>query len=155
MSAPEALLAARGLPASPVPAQEMVALDDPYVTAGQVDDGYDAAVFGLELALQSRSLEITATAPVGATMAEKMPALGLGAPPFSRAEVFSFCSLELSARIVPDYPLAVAFCPMRFFVIEQDDVTTLGFANLPDMPVLAPAQAILLEIGAEAANGGF
>lgn len=92
---------------------------------------------------------------VGVTMAESLPALGLGEPIYNHAKVFNVCSLQIACEVLRESPEMRGFCPIRIFVYNLEGVVTLGFANFPDIPQTRAVQALLAEITAPAATAGF
>ncbi|MDR9485378.1 MULTISPECIES: DUF302 domain-containing protein [Sediminimonas] len=112
--------------AAPAAAEEMIS----YTT----DQSYEDVVFGLENAILDEGLVIDSTSHVGAMLERTRADVGSDVVLFEAADVYSFCSAQLSREVMEADPMNIVFCPYDIFVARQpgDDSTMIGYRSFPD-----------------------
>lgn len=117
-----------------------------------VDQDYEDVVFGLESAIIDKGLVIDAVNHVGEMLERTKADVGGTKTIFLNAEVFSFCSAQLSRKMMEADPMNLQFCPYGVFVMQTPDApdqTTIGYRILPEGP-MKEVQMMLDEIVQEA-----
>ena len=51
---------------------------------------------------------------------------------FEAADIFLFCSAQLSRKVMEADPMNIAYCPYGIFVADQGDEVLIGYRNYPD-----------------------
>ena len=118
-------------------AQDMITYD--------TNDSFDDVVFGLENAILDRGLVIDHVSHTGDMLERTRADLGSEVVLFLQADVFSFCSAQLSRQVMEADPMNIVFCPYDIFVMVRPDtpeVTTIGFRSFPEGP-MQTIQALL------------
>jgi len=107
-------------------AEEMVS----YTT----DQSYDDVVFGLENAILDEGLVIDSTSHVGAMLERTRADVGSDVVLYEAADVYSFCSAQLSREVMEAEPMNIVFCPYDIFVARQpgSDTTMIGYRTFPE-----------------------
>ena len=121
------LFAALALCASPALAQDIVSYD--------TDQSFGDVTFGLENAILDAGLVIDHVSHPGAMLERTREAVGSDVVLFDEADVYSFCSAQISREVMEDDPMNIRFCPYDIFVIvrpETPDTTTIGFTQYPE-----------------------
>lgn len=98
-------------------------------------DTFDDVVFGLENAILDAGLVVDAVSHVGDMLERTKGDVGSDVTIFGKADVFSFCSAQVSREVMEANPMNVVFCPYDIFVIvrpETPDTTTIGFRTFPE-----------------------
>ena len=54
---------------------------------------------------------------------------------FDDADVFLFCSAQLSRMVMEADPMNIAHCPYGIFVTDKDGAVEIGYRNLPEGPM--------------------
>ncbi|MGP6089871.1 DUF302 domain-containing protein [Antarctobacter jejuensis] len=99
------------------------------------DQSFDDVVFGLENAIIGAGLVIDAVSHTGDMLERTKGDVGSDVTIFTQADIFSFCSAQLSREVMEADPMNVVFCPYDIFVIVQPatpDTTTIGFRTYPE-----------------------
>lgn len=102
------------------------------------DDSFDDVIFGLENAILDQGLLVEGTSHVGEMLARTGPDVGSDKVIFLNADVYSFCSAQLSRKVMEADPMNVRFCPYDIFVIvrpETPDQTIIGYRSMPEGPM--------------------
>ncbi len=119
--------AALAITASAACADDMITYD--------TSQSFDDVVFGLENAIIGAGLVIDAVSHTGEMLERTRGDVGSDVTIFTQADIFSFCSAQLSREVMEADPMNVVFCPYDIFVIVQPstpDTTTIGFRTFPD-----------------------
>lgn len=98
-------------------------------------DSFDDVVFGLENAIIDQGLVIDSVSHTGDMLERTKGDVGSDVTIFTNADIFSFCSAQISREVMEADPMNVVFCPYDIFVIvrpETPDTTTIGFRSFPD-----------------------
>ena len=117
------------------------------------DQNYDDVVFNLENAILDRGLVVDTVHEVGDMLARTREDVGSDVVIFENAAVFSFCSAQLSRKVMEADPMNIAYCPYNVFVARPEGAqeTIVGYRTLPDGP-MAEVQALLDSLAKEAAG---
>lgn len=102
------------------------------------DESYDDVVFGLENAIVDQGLVIDAVSHVGDMLERTREDVGSDVTIFAKAKVFSFCSANLSRKVMEADPMNLRFCPYGIFVAQmpdKPDQTIIGYRTMPDGPM--------------------
>jgi uncharacterized protein (DUF302 family) len=95
---------------------------------------YDDVVFGLESAITNRGLVIDHVSHVGDMLERTRADVGSDVVLFQSAQVFSFCSAQLSREVMEADPMNISFCPYNIFVAQLPDTNevSIGFRSFPE-----------------------
>lgn len=121
------LLAVLALAAGPALAEEAVTYD--------TDQDFDDVTFGLESAIIDAGLVIDHVSHTGDMLERTRADVGSDVVIFDHADIYSFCSAQLSREVMEADPMNVMFCPYDIFVMVRHDtpeVTTIGFRAYPE-----------------------
>ncbi|EPX83351.1 hypothetical protein [Salipiger mucosus] len=118
------LLLIAGLPAA---AQEAVTY--------QTDQSFEDVTFGLENAIIDAGLVVDHVSHVGEMLARTREDVGSDVELYEAADVYSFCSAQVSRAVMEADPMNIMFCPYDIFVMVRHDdpeVTTIGYRAFPE-----------------------
>lgn len=121
-------LVVAALAAGPVAAQEAV------ITYG-TDQSFDDVIFGLENAILDEGLVVDHISHTGEMLERTRADLGSDVVLFDQADIYSFCSAQLSREVMEADPMNIVYCPYHIFVMvrpESPDTTTVGFRSFPE-----------------------
>lgn len=107
------------------------------------------ATFALENAIIGRGLVVDHVSHTGAMLARTAEAVGSTKKIFDAADVYLFCSAELSRKVMEADPMNIANCPYGIFVTDRDGAVTIGYRTYPDGP-MQEVQKMLDDIVREA-----
>jgi len=108
-------------------AEEMVS----YTT----DQSFDDVVFGLENAIIDAGLVIDHVSHTGEMLERTRADVGSDVVIFEQADIFSFCSAQVSREVMEEDWKNVMFCPYNIFVAVRHDTpdeTVIGFRSYPE-----------------------
>lgn len=131
------LAGALTLAAAAPQAQEMVQ----YAT----DQSFDDVTFGLESAIVDAGLVVDHVSHVGEMLERTRADVGSDKVLFAQADVFTFCSAQLSRKVMEADPMNIVHCPYGIFVAvlaDRPEETLIGFRRYPDGP-MQEVQAML------------
>ena len=131
------------LVASPALAQQATVYD--------YDGSFDDATFGVESAIVGRGLVIDWTSHVGEMLERTRADVGSDVVIYDNADIFMFCSVTLSRKVMEADPANIAYCPYGVFVTDKDGKVQVGYRNQPE-GVMQDVQALLDDIAREAAG---
>ena len=131
------------LVASPALAQQATVYD--------YDGSFDDATFGVESAIVGRGLVIDWTSHVGEMLERTRADVGSDVVIYDNADIFMFCSVTLSRKVMEADPANIAYCPYGVFVTDKDGKVQVGYRNQPE-GVMQEVQALLDDIAREAAG---
>jgi uncharacterized protein (DUF302 family) len=112
----------------------------------QVDDqSYDDVLFGLENAIIDAGLVVSDQNHVGEMLERTKADVGATSTVYVHADVFGFCSAELSRAAMEADPMNIRFCPYRIFTyqVTDDSPVVIGFDSLPNNSVMQDVQSLL------------
>lgn len=115
------------------------------------DGSFEDATFGVENAIVNRGLVIDWTSHVGDMLNRTAGDVGSDVKLFEAADVFLFCSAQLSREVMEADPMNIAHCPYGIFVAEREGEVLIGYRSLPEGP-MQKVEALLDEIAREAAG---
>ena len=114
----------------------------------------DDVMFEVETAIQNRGLVIDSVNDVGGMLERTKSAVGSDVTVFTFGKVFTFCSAEVSRKVMEADPMNLQYCPYRIFVAETPDApgqVTIGHTAYP--ADVQPITDLLDSILKEAASG--
>ncbi|RYG89375.1 DUF302 domain-containing protein [Loktanella sp. IMCC34160] len=102
------------------------------------DGSFDDATFALENAIIERGLVIDWVSHTGDMLARTGEDVGSDVVLFDNADVYQFCSAQLSREVMEADFMNIMHCPYSIFVFERDGAVTMGFRDMPegDMQVI-------------------
>lgn len=136
------LASVTALLAAPVSGQEIATT---YPFAGSFED----AAFAVESAIVGRGLVIDYVSHTGEMLARTAADVGSNVELFKQADVFLFCSAQVSREVMEADPVNIAFCPYGIFVSDRAGEITVGYRNYPQ-GAMQKVQALLDGIVKEA-----
>lgn len=101
----------------------------------ETEDSFDDVVFGLENAILDAGLVIDSVSHTGEMLERTRADMESDVVLFTDADVFSFCSAQVSRKVMEADPMNIVFCPYDIFVMvrpDTPDVTTIGFRTYPE-----------------------
>jgi len=133
-----------GVLALPVAAQDAVT----YPFEGSFDD----ATFSVESAIIGRGLVIDYVSHTGDMLNRTAADVGSDKMLYEGADIFLFCSAQLSREVMEADPMNIAYCPYGIFVTERDGEVLVGHRSYPDGE-MQKVQTLLTEIIQDAIDG--
>lgn len=118
-------------------------------TTYSFDGSFDDATFAVENAIIGKGLVIDLVSHVGDMMNRTGADVGSDVTIFEAADVFLFCSAQLSREVMEADFMNIAHCPYGIFVAERDGEVMVGYRNYPEGE-MQKVQAMLDEITREA-----
>ena len=125
------------------------AIADATSTVYKYDGSFDDAAFSVESAIIDKGLNIDYTSHVGDMLSRTGQDVGSDVTLFDSAEIYIFCSVVLSRKMMEADPMNIAHCPYGIFVADRAGQVVVGYRNYPDGP-MQEVQALLDEIVKEA-----
>lgn len=133
-----------GMMALPAAAQDAVT----YPFEGSFDD----ATFSVESAIIGRGFVIDYVSHTGDMLNRTAADVGSDKMLFEGADIFLFCSAQLSREVMEADPMNIAYCPYGIFVTEKDGEVLVGHRAFPDGE-MQKVEALLTEIIQDAVDG--
>jgi uncharacterized protein (DUF302 family) len=116
------------------------------------DGSFDDATFAVENAIIGRGLVIDYVSHTGEMLARTAADVGSDKTLFAAADIFLFCSAQLSREVMEADPMNIAHCPYGIFVAELEGEVMVGHRTYPDGE-MQKVQTLLDEIVQEAVGG--
>lgn len=116
------------------------------------DGSFDDATFAVENAIIGRGLVIDYVSHTGEMLARTAADVGSDKTLFAGADIFLFCSAQLSREVMEADPMNIAHCPYGIFVAELEGEVMVGHRTYPDGE-MQKVQTLLDEIVQEAVGG--
>ncbi len=113
------------------------------------DGSFGDAAFSVESAIVGRGLVIDYVSHTGEMLNRTGADVGSDTPIFAEADIFLFCSAQLSRQVMEADPMNLAHCPYGIFVADRDGQVMIGYRNYPEGP-MQEVQKLLHEIVTEA-----
>lgn len=113
------------------------------------DGDFDDATFAVESAIVGRGLVIDWVSHTGDMLERTGKDVGSDVKLFDGADIFQFCSAQLSRKVMEADPMNIAFCPYGIFVADQAGEVIVGYKTYPEGP-MQEVQALLDDIVKEA-----
>lgn len=133
-----------GVLGTPIAAQE--ALTYPF------DGSFDDATFSVENAIIGRGLVMDYVSHTGDMLNRTGADVGSDMVIFEGADIFLFCSAQLSREVMEADPMNIAYCPYGIFVAERDGEVMVGHRTYPEGE-MQKVQTLLDEIIQDAIGG--
>ena len=115
------------------------------------DGTFDDATFAVETAIVGQGLVIDYVSHVGEMLERTKADVGSDKTIFAAADIFVFCSANISRQVMEADPLNIGYCPYGIFVAEREGAVQIGYRTYPDGPMDA-VEDLLASIVADAAE---
>lgn len=128
---------ALSLAATTVSAADMITYD--------TDQSFEDVTFGLENAILDEGLVIDHISHTGDMLERTKGDVGSDVTLFLEADIYSFCSAQVSREVMEADAMNITFCPYNIFVFvrpDTPDTTTIGFRTFP-AGTMEPVEALL------------
>jgi len=93
---------------------------------------FDDATFAVENAIIGRGLVIDYVSHTGEMLARTAADIGSEVELFVEADIFLFCSAQISRTVMEADPMNIAFCPYGIFVADQAGEVIIGYRTYPE-----------------------
>ena len=103
----------------------------------------------MENAIIGRGLVVDYVSHTGEMLARTAEDVGSDVKLFDEADIFLFCSAQISREVMEADPMNIAFCPYGIFVSHTGDDVQIGYRTYPEGE-MQKVQALLDEIVQEA-----
>ena len=113
-----------GMMAVPAMAQEVVTT--PF------NGSFEDATFAVENAIVGEGLVIDFTSHVGEMLNRTGADVGSDVKIFDAADIFLFCSAQVSREVMEVNPMNIAHCPYSIFVADQGGEVVIGHRTYPE-----------------------
>ncbi|SHL04849.1 Uncharacterized conserved protein, DUF302 family [Roseovarius marisflavi] len=113
-----------GMMAVPAMAQEVVTT--PF------NGSFEDATFAVENAIVGEGLVIDFTSHVGEMLNRTGADVGSDVKIFDAADIFLFCSAQVSREVMEVNPMNIAHCPYSIFVADRDGEVVIGHRTYPE-----------------------
>ena len=113
------------------------------------DGTFDDATFAVESAIVGRGLVIDYVSHTGEMLARTAADVGSDVELFREADIFLFCSAQVSREVMEADPMNIAHCPYGIFVAERGGEVMVGYRKYPEGE-MQKVQGLLDEIVKEA-----
>ncbi|WP_299504766.1 DUF302 domain-containing protein [uncultured Roseobacter sp.] len=113
------------------------------------DGSFEDATFAVESAIVGRGLVIDYVSHTGEMLSRTAADVGSEVELFKEADIFLFCSAQVSRRVMEADPMNIAHCPYGIFVADQAGAVMIGYRQYPEGE-MQQVQALLDEIVQEA-----
>jgi uncharacterized protein (DUF302 family) len=113
------------------------------------DGSFDDAVFALENAIVGRGLVIDYVSHTGEMLARTAADVGSETKLFDAADVFLFCSAQVSREVMEADPMNIVHCPYNIFITDRDGEVSFGHRIYPEGE-MQKVQTLLSEIVGDA-----
>lgn len=113
------------------------------------DGSFEDATFALESAIVGKGLVIDYVSHTGEMLARTAKDVGSDVVLFEEADIFLFCSAQLSREVMEADPMNIAHCPYGIFVADRDGAIMIGYREYPEGE-MKKVENLLFEIVQEA-----
>ncbi|MDR9393132.1 DUF302 domain-containing protein [Roseovarius sp. SYSU LYC5161] len=96
------------------------------------DGSFDDATFAVENAIIGRGLVIDYTSHVGEMLNRTAADVGSDVEIYDAADIFLFCSAQVSRSVMEADPMNIAHCPYGIFVTDKDGEVRIGHRDMPE-----------------------
>jgi uncharacterized protein (DUF302 family) len=93
---------------------------------------FDDATFAVETAIVGRGLVIDYVSHTGEMLKRTATDVGSDVELFEAADIFLFCSAQLSREVMEADPMNIAHCPYGIFVAEREGSVMIGYRSYPE-----------------------
>lgn len=115
------------------------------------EGSFEDATFAVETAIVGKGLVIDYVSHVGEMLERTREDVGSDVQIFKAADIFLFCSAQVSRQVMEADPMNIAHCPYGIFVAEGEAGVQIGYRNYPDGPMDA-VEELLESIVQDAAS---
>lgn len=122
---------------------------DGQATTYPFEGSFEDATFAIESAIVGRGLVIDYVSHTGEMLNRTGADVGSTKELFEEADIFLFCSAQLSRKVMEADPMNLAYCPYGIFVADQAGEVMVGYRNYPE-GAMQEVQALLDAIVKEA-----
>ncbi len=109
------------------------------------EGSFEDAAFAVESAIIGRGLVIDYVSHTGEMLNRTGADVGSTEELFVEADIFLFCSAQLSRKVMEADPMNIAHCPYGIFVADQAGQVMIGYRQYP-AGEMQEVQALLDEI---------
>lgn len=109
------------------------------------EGSFGDATFAVENAIVGRGLVIDYVSHTGEMLNRTGADVGSTKELFVEADIFLFCSAQISRRVMEADPMNIAHCPYGIFVADQAGDVMIGYRTYPE-GLMQDVQALLDEI---------
>ncbi|WP_227270888.1 DUF302 domain-containing protein [Roseobacter weihaiensis] len=113
------------------------------------EGSFEDAAFAVESAIVGRGLVIDYVSHTGEMLNRTAADVGSDVALFAEADIFLFCSAQLSREVMEIDPMNIAYCPYGVFVAERDGEVMIGYREYPEGE-MKKVENLLAEIVQEA-----
>ncbi|WP_138934761.1 DUF302 domain-containing protein [Roseovarius arcticus] len=113
------------------------------------EGSFGDAAFAVENAIIGRGLVIDYVSHTGEMLNRTGADVGSTTELFNEADIFLFCSAQVSRSVMEADPMNIAHCPYGIFVADQGGEVMIGYRTYPDGE-MQEVQALLDDIVKEA-----
>lgn len=113
------------------------------------DGSFEDATFAVENAIVGQGLVIDYISHTGEMLNRTAADVGSNVKLFNEADIFIFCSAQLSREVMEADPMNIAHCPYGIFVAERGEEVMIGYRQYPDGE-MQKVQSLLADIVKEA-----
>lgn len=113
------------------------------------EGSFEDAAFAVESAVIGRGLVIDYISHTGEMLSRTAADVGSDVELFGQADIFLFCSAQLSREVMEADPMNIAHCPYGIFVAERAGGIMVGYRTYP-AGEMQKVQALLDDIVQEA-----
>ncbi|WP_108483486.1 DUF302 domain-containing protein [Oceaniglobus ichthyenteri] len=96
---------------------------------------FDDATFAVENAIVGRGLVIDYVSHTGEMLNRTGEDVGSTKELFEEADIFLFCSAQISRLVMEADPMNIAHCPYGIFVADQAGEVMIGYRTYPEGPM--------------------
>lgn len=108
------------------------AVAEEQATTYAFDGSFEDAAFAVESAIIGRGLVIDYVSHTGEMLNRTAADVGSDKELFTEADIFLFCSAQISRKVMEADPMNIAHCPYGIFVAEREGAVTVGYRNYPE-----------------------
>lgn len=113
--------------------------DEDFAKTHAFDGSFDDATFSVESAIIDRGLVIDYVSHAGEMLERTRADVGSDVVLFDAADIFLFCSADVSRQVMEADPTLIAFCPYAIYVTDREGRVEIGHRVFPDD---SPMQAV-------------
>ena len=113
------------------------------------EGSFEDATFAVENAIVGRGLVIDYVSHTGEMLNRTAADVGSDVKLFDAADIFLFCSAQLSRKVMEADSMNIANCPYGIFVTDRQGQVTIGYRNYPE-DSMQEVQALLESIAKDA-----
>ncbi|WP_204114526.1 DUF302 domain-containing protein [Shimia biformata] len=115
------------------------------------DGSFEDATFAVESAIIGKGLVIDYVSHVGDMLNRTGADVGSAVKIFDAADIFLFCSAQVSREVMEADPMNIQHCPYAIFVTSRDGDVQIGHRDYPEGP-MDKVEDLLMAIVADAAG---